>query len=145
MAKSPMVCVDASFVMRLLLGGPGGEKAEDLWGKWANSRVQAVAPGLIFYEITNALYRLAGGAATTFEEIAEFLDLALALEIHTVSEEFLHRKALLLARNCGLKSAYDAHYLALAQSLETDFWTADRRLANNVAEMFPWVRFLGAQ
>ncbi|MGA2404943.1 MAG: type II toxin-antitoxin system VapC family toxin [Syntrophobacteraceae bacterium] len=93
---------------------------------------------------TNALYRLAGGTAVTFEEIAEFLDLALGLEIHTVSEEFLHRKALLLANSCGLKSAYDAHYLALAQSLGTDFWTADRRLANDVAEMFPWVRFLGA-
>jgi predicted nucleic acid-binding protein len=142
MTKSPLVCVDASFVIRLLLGGPGGDKAEELWEEWARSQVQAVAPGLIFYEITNALYRLGAGASLAFEEITEILELALSLGINTISEDFLHRKALVFARQYRLKATYDAHYLALAQSLGADFWTADRRLVNSVADKLSWVKSL---
>jgi predicted nucleic acid-binding protein len=142
MANSPLVCVDASFVMRLLLGGPGGDKAEELWEEWAQGRVQAAAPGLIFYEITNALYRLGASASLAFEEITEILELALSLGINTISEDFLHRKALVFAGQYGLKATYDAHYLALAQSLGTDFWTADRRLVNAVADKLSWVKSL---
>lgn len=138
-----MVCVDASFVLRLLLGGPGGEEAEELWERWSHAGIQAVAPGLIFFEVTNALHRLCVGTVTTFEETSDSLDIALGLGIDTISDAFLHRRALLIARKCRLKSTYDAHYLALAQSLDADFWTADRRLVNSVAEMFSWVRFLG--
>lgn len=143
MPKSSIVCVDASFVLRLLLGGPGSDKAEELWERWGHAEIRTVAPGLISYEITNALYRLFIGAAATFEETAEFLELALGLEIDVISDSFLHRKALLIAHKCRLKSAYDAHYLALAQSLDADLWTADRRLVNAVTEIFPWVKFLG--
>jgi predicted nucleic acid-binding protein len=31
-------------------------------------------------------------------------------------------------------SAYDSYYLALAQALECDFWTADKRLFNSLQE-----------
>jgi predicted nucleic acid-binding protein len=144
MAKSTIVCIDASFVLRLLLGGPGGNEAEILWKEWAHNGVQAAAPELIFYEITNALHRLSSNAIVAFEEAEETLEIALGLEINTVSEEFLHHKALLFARKCSLKAAYDAHYLALAESLEANFWTADRRLMNAVAEKLSWVKCLGA-
>jgi predicted nucleic acid-binding protein len=142
MTKSPLVCVDASFVIRLLLGGPGGDKAEELWEEWAQGQVQAAAPGLIFYEITNALYRLGAGAYLAFEEITEILELALSLGINTISEDFLHRKAFVFAHQYGLKATYDAHYFALAQSLGADFWTADRRLVNAVTSKLSWVKSL---
>lgn len=143
MPKPEMVCVDASFVMRLLLGGSGGEKAEELWEQWMRNGVQAIAPGLIFYEISNAIYRLFSSSFLLFEEARETFDLALSLGIRAISEELTYRKALLLARQFGLKATYDAHYLAVAQSLETDFWTADHRLFNTVGGALPLVRFLG--
>ncbi len=39
--------------------------------------------------------------------------------------------------------SYDAHYLALAEHLGCEFWTADKRLHNAVHEKLPWVRGLG--
>jgi predicted nucleic acid-binding protein len=51
---------------------------------------------------------------------------------------------LLITVKLGLKAAYDAYYLALAESLKADFWTADQRLTNAVAEKLPWVKCLGA-
>ena len=38
-------------------------------------------------------------------------------------------------------AAYDSYYLALAEALECDLWTADRRLLNAVD--LPWVRWVG--
>jgi predicted nucleic acid-binding protein len=102
-----------------------------------------MAPGLIYFEITNALHRLSIGSAISIEEAEQFLGLALELNIDIISEPFLHRSALLIARKCSLKSAYDAHYLALAQDLSADLWTADRRLVSTVTERFPWIKFLG--
>jgi predicted nucleic acid-binding protein len=45
----------------------------------------------------------------------------------------------------SLPSAYDAHYLALAESRQCECWTADERLWNPVRRKPPWVRWLGQE
>jgi len=47
-----------------------------------------------------------------------------------------------LATHFNRPTAYDAHYLALAEMLGCEFWTADRRLYNAVKEELPWVKWL---
>ena len=47
-----------------------------------------------------------------------------------------------LAVELGL-TTWDAAYLALAESLGAEFWTADRDLARRARRRFPWVRLLG--
>lgn len=42
-----------------------------------------------------------------------------------------------------ISTIHDAHYLALAQTLDCEFWTADERLYNAVRDQLPWVRWLG--
>ncbi|HEX6305251.1 MAG TPA: hypothetical protein VFZ76_13740 [Anaerolineales bacterium] len=41
-----------------------------------------------------------------------------------------------------MPSAYYAQYLALAERLEAEFWTADERLARKVERQLPWVHLL---
>ena len=48
-----------------------------------------------------------------------------------------------LATRFNRPAAYDAHYLALAEMMNCEFWTADRRLFNVVKDELPWVRWLG--
>ena len=48
-----------------------------------------------------------------------------------------------LAARFNRPAAYDAHYLALAEMMNCEFWTADRRLFNVVKDELPWVRWLG--
>lgn len=76
------------------------------------------------------------------ETIREALDTALTLPIHLRATDDMHSDALRLAERYGLRAAYDAHYLALAERLGAEFWTADRRLAQQVAGELPWVRLL---
>ena len=51
-------------------------------------------------------------------------------------------RAMEISHRFGLHAAYDAHYLALAEHEKCEYWTADTRLWNTVADKLPWVRRL---
>lgn len=66
---------------------------------------------------------------------------SLQIQFHDSRE--LHRRALLLAGQLNQPTAYDSHYLALAEMLDCAFWTADERLVNGVKTVFGRVRWIG--
>jgi predicted nucleic acid-binding protein len=121
---------------------PGDEAVRSLWGQWDSEGRQLAAPTLLPYEVANALYRCQrlGYIGTTAVELAFKAALALPLELH--GEPKLHWRALELANRFSLPAAYDAHYLALAELLEGEFWTADGGLARAVESSLPWVRLV---
>ena len=55
----------------------------------------------------------------------------------------LHLRALELASQLNQGAVYDAHYLALAESLDCEIWTADQRLYRAVGPVFDNVRWIG--
>lgn len=140
MNNSPL-CVDANLVIRLV-ADPADERVRSLWGEWDADNRRIAAPTLVYYEVSNALYRYqqAGMMSSTAVRLA--LRAALALPIRLYGEPGLHAMALDLAERLSLPAAYDAHYLALAKWLSAEFWTADRRLARAVGDQLPWVRVL---
>ena len=66
--------------------------------------------------------------------------MALSLRFHSETE--LHPRALALAERFSLRAAYDAHYLALAEWLGGEFWTADAALVRVVGAALPWVHLV---
>ena len=54
----------------------------------------------------------------------------------------IHIRAIQLSKQFRLPAAYDAHYLALAESKHCELWTADKRLWNSIKGKLPWVRWL---
>lgn len=138
MPGSP-VCPDASFLLRLLLDEEAAPQADALWEAWHQEGRRLVAPTLLYYEVANALYRYAAHGDLSPDEVETVLDLALRMDIELVGDAGLHRRALQLAQTFSLPAAYDAHYLALAERLGAEFWTADARLAQAVRDRLPWV------
>jgi predicted nucleic acid-binding protein len=56
----------------------------------------------------------------------------------------LSRAALGWASRLQQRRAYDAFYLALAERLQTEFWTADKRLTNAAQQLgVNWVHWIG--
>jgi predicted nucleic acid-binding protein len=136
--RNSWLCVDANLVIRLV-ADPKDETVRRLWEQWDVERRQLAAPTLLFYEVSNVLYRyqkqgLMSGAAVRLAFRA-----ALALPLRLFGEADLHWRALDLAERFSFAAAYDAHYLALAEWLGGEFWTADRRLAQAVQTDLPWV------
>ena len=55
----------------------------------------------------------------------------------------MNLRALEIMQRFALPSAYDAHYLALAEARQCECWTADERLWNAVRNALSWVRWIG--
>ncbi len=137
-----LLCLDASFVVQLLIESVYSETASALLAKWDEAGCQFVAPTLICYEISNALHQAARHRQLTSAEAQRALEVAFSFNITLYGDRALHQQALALAGVYSLPAAYDAHYLALAQRLGAELWTADRRLFNAVHGALPWVQCL---
>ncbi|MGC9394913.1 MAG: type II toxin-antitoxin system VapC family toxin [Anaerolineae bacterium] len=136
------VCVDANLVLKLVLREADSNKANFLWQSWLEQGYRPVAPYLFPMEITavlrNHVYR--GVISASYGRTA--LDTALAFSVTLLTFSNLSQLAWQLAEKLNRPTAYDAHYLALAEMLHCDFWTADRRLYNAAAATLPWVHSL---
>jgi predicted nucleic acid-binding protein len=139
MNNSSTVCVDASIVIQRVVSNA----TENLWETWAESRFRLIAPTLLYYEVTNGLYRYLKAGFFTLETVEKTLQAALALPIELIGYAELHQRAKDSAAKYNLPAAYDAHYLALAEGLEAELWTADARLFNTVKSFgVEWVKLV---
>jgi predicted nucleic acid-binding protein len=140
MSNSSVVCVDASVVVRYVLQ-PENEALQKLWKTWASKEVRLIAPSLLFYEVTNALYQHQRNKLISAETIWQTLELTLDLPINLITEAKLHIRARELAIQYNLPATYEAHYLALAEWMNADLFTADTRLINSVKPFkLKWVK-----
>jgi predicted nucleic acid-binding protein len=77
------------------------------------------------------------------EEAREAVRGALMLGVRLLHPSNISLKAFDLAARFDRPAAYDTHYLALAEMMEGEFWTADERLYNAVRDDFPRIHWLG--
>jgi predicted nucleic acid-binding protein len=136
------VCVDASLIVALLMPERYTQRALALWQAWIDNDLRILAPALLGYEVTSALYRKVLQGKIELHDGQAALEQFLALEIESVHLPELHIKASALARQFERPNTYDAHYLALADHFACPFWTADERLYNTVKSTFEWVKWV---
>ena len=140
MDNSSTICIDASIVLRRMLQ-PDDKAVKNLWQSWVADEIRLVAPTLLFYEVTNGLYQQQRNNYLSPETIWKALELALELPINLVNEANLHLRAREIAMQYELPATYDAHYLALAEWMDIDLWTADRKLINTLKPFkVKWVK-----
>ena len=140
MLGSP-ICLDASFVVRLV-SGTEGDPVLSIWDRWIEEGHDFVAPVLMRYEVTNALYGYLRRGIRNAEKTLTSLRYALALPIQLDENAYAHETALNIAARFKLSAAYDAHYLVLSERLGAEFRTADRKLVNSVKHAYPWVHLI---
>ena len=140
--STKMVCIDANFVVRFIASDSTESIYKQYWSQWKTEEYIIVAPTLIIYEVSNAFHRARVAGQITQEEANQFLERALNLEITFYGNAELHRKALQIAQRHNLSATYDAHYLALAERLGIEFWTADKRLFNAVHSSLSWINLV---
>jgi len=137
-----MKCVDASFIIRLVINNYSDNIYSDTWQQWQDLKTIIVAPTLTMYEVSNGFYRYQRIGQITSNQTEDFLTEALNLDIQFYGDTNLHQEALVLANLYSLPATYDAHYLALAQRLQIELWTADKKLFNSVFKSLSWVKLI---
>jgi len=137
------IVVDASLALKWVLEEPYSAEANDLLENWGGQKNKLLAPTLFLYEVANALAKRIQRQQLTLAQGKERL--GFFLESGPLLQQIgaVHPRALELADRFRLPTAYDAHYLALAEFEQCEFWTADERLWNSVKRELRWVRWLG--
>ena len=136
--------VDANIVVKWLVEESDSGIAESLLDGWLDQGIHLAAPCFMPAEVANALHRRVengelplGGAVSLMRTLAAY---GIALE----EPPGIHERALEWANILRQPAAYDAHYLALAEHLGCDLWTADRRFFSAAREATENVRLLEA-
>ena len=95
-------------------------------------------------EVANALHRRVHESTLDADEASSLMDDLLSpelrLELH--APPGIHQRGMALARQLRQPAAYDSIYLALAEALGGDLWTADQRFFRAASAEFGYVRWL---
>ena len=137
------IVVDASLALKWVLEEPYSTEAHELLENWGGQRNKLLAPALFLYEVANALTKRMQRHQLTLAQAKQRL--GFFLESGPLLQQIgaVHPRALELADRFRLPTAYDAHYLALAEFQRCEFWTADERLWNSVKHELQWVHWVG--
>lgn len=140
-----VVVVDTSIVIKWVLQESDSDVAETMLIDWSSNGVVILAPALLTYEVTNALYKNVRKGEITLEEAKEALRKVLlsGVVLNFSKDSDLGRRAIEFAGQFGLSATYDAHYLALAEREGCELWTADTRMWNSIRGKLSWVRWIG--
>ena len=125
------ICVDASFVVKLVVPEPNSEKADGLWATWLDADIEIAAPDLLPYEVASAIRKQVHRGLMTLDAVAAALDRVLGpgRRMALVPPDDLHARAWDLASQYSRPNLYDGYYVALAESLGCRLWTARRSFA----------------
>lgn len=123
------IVVDASVAILTVLYSPMTRQAEDAWSLWKQRKDSLYAPMLWLNEVTSVIHKTYMLRAISESAALDALEALLDLDIEWVPETYeLCRSAFRWASRIRQTAAYDGFYLALAEQLQADFWTADKRL-----------------
>jgi predicted nucleic acid-binding protein len=135
--------IDASLVIKAILPNVDHAACQAVLAHLTD--VQLAAPALWIYEITSNFAKAVHFGQITKEEGQQAIHQALTLGLKFIQPDETQS---LLAFQWTLKlkrsAAYDSFYLAIAEALEADFWTADRKLFRSLeAERLGWLHWVG--
>lgn len=140
---SEFVVADASLAFKWLVEEENSDKATAIARSWNDQGLRLAAPCFMPTEVTNILHRRVVRGELTVAVAADLARglLSLGVELHETPS--LHTRALELASRLNQGAAYDAHYLALAETLGCELWTADQRFQRAAYTIARNVRWLG--
>jgi predicted nucleic acid-binding protein len=131
-----MIVIDANIALHAVIPGVHQRQAIELFQRWIEDTESLVAPDLWLIEcatgIRREVYRRhvsVGGGLHLFGSVE-----ALGVDLRPI-DAALCRSAMDWAEKLQQSRAYDGLYLALAERLDVELWTADRRLVNGARQL----------
>ena len=129
--------------MKWLFREPDSDRALQLAADAQAIREGLIAPPLFRFEVTNSIRQRMVREQVSIEDARERIATFLVYPVALFGPDLLHIRALEIADDHNLRATYDAHYVALAELLACDLWTADERMVRELAPTFPFVRWIG--
>lgn len=118
-------------------------QATELLKQLQAERVTLSAPTLLHYECVAVVRKAVHQGRISPEEGLQARNALLSYPITLHFDRALLNRGYELATEYNRPTAYDAQYIALAERLSCDFWTADERLFNAINKRFEQAHWLG--
>jgi predicted nucleic acid-binding protein len=123
------VVIDANVTLGLVLSLPYSLQVDRQMQIWRSDETRIIVPTLWEYECLTGLRRAAATRLISASNAWQIAKVLFSLGFERVPPNLeLHESALQWADRLSQSKAYDAQYLALAESRLAEFWTADKRL-----------------
>jgi predicted nucleic acid-binding protein len=142
-SQPSQVVVDASLAVKWVLEEDLTAEARAVLLGWQSRETRRIVPSWFCCEVANVLYK------RVRKNTLSVLDAQIAVEAllqdvmeHDVEPE-VSKRALEIAYQLGNPASYDAHYVALAERLGCEIWTADERFWNASGAAFSFLKWIG--
>ena len=135
--------VDASVAVKWLVEEIYSRQADNLLAAWDQDNTRIAGPHLLPVEVSNALYKRVRQHQIALDTAVQLEAEFLGSDIELIQSASLHLLAIRLASALDQPATYDSHYLALAESLDCDYWTADQQFYNAASSNYPRVHWIG--
>ena len=134
--------IDASVFIKAHVMDPDQERCLLLLNKLKKSKI--LIPSLWFIEVTSVLAKLVHFGQISSQDSKDTLQLALNLDVEVIEPDRRQcQLALEWAFRLNRAAAYDCFYLAIAESFDIPFWTADKRLYNALKNLnLNWMKWI---
>ena len=134
-----VIIIDASVAAKWLLPDEDDFRADSIKRAFANRQIEIAVPVFIFYEVNNLLKSAVLSNRISFKDSLDFYEYFLNLNFNIHSSKLLLKNTLQTALKLEI-SSYDASYIALAEYLQSPFYTADEKLIKKTKSK--WVKNL---
>ena len=144
MASPSAIVVDANLAIRAVLPTEGKPGILERFASWHQSRIKIYAPGILLSEAVFVIRRGVFDRWITEAEGQVAVEDVLRLGVEIIlSDVGLCQAALAWASRLGQSKAYDGFYLAVAERMGAELWTADEKLRNRARQLgLSWVRWI---
>lgn len=138
------IVIDANILIAFALTDePLHIQASQVLLGWQAASTQLAAPRLFRSEVTAVMRKAVYQQRIAHDQGRSLLARRLVDPIEFYEDDDLLASAYELAQRFKRPRAYDSQYMALAERLNSEFWTADETLYNSIQSKFSPIRWLG--
>jgi len=136
------ICIDSNVAVRWMFREPGYEHAEEFLKAYVAGSMTFVVPEHFHLECASAAYHKALSGVPSDKVALALVQLG-GVGVVTWPIVDLMTRLVEIAMLAEV-TAWDAAYVAVAELVGCEFWTADAQLVRRASVHFPFVRHLGA-
>ena len=134
--------VDTSLAVKWVAVENDSYMAVRLAESWSRAKIAVSAPDLMAFEAANALYSKAYWGHVSYADARDMMMSLMAIPLVYHQSASLHSRAMELAEVLGQDMVYDSFFLALAEFLDCEFWTADKRFYDAAQKTHPRIHYI---
>ncbi len=137
------VCVDASLVLTWLLPTEQNKVTNALHREWYKKGVEIISAPLFHAEVTSVLREQVYLRKLLPEEGEEAFSAYLEIGVRSIDNSRIQEVAWELAKRFNLPRTYDMQYLAVAELMDCELWTNDKRFVNSLQDKVSRIKWAG--